>query len=235
MILLWQLLVRFTHMNHLYIYIYIAVCSCIFFKHVAFINLSSPTNYSHWAGLWAGQGLRQLGVWRWDWRVCLHVLAIPWLNEWATDPWAVAVSWPMCWKFGWFPSPNTCAAMPHLFLRQDSSNDRMAGLLRSNTPGLGLGVADAKAKAMPGTPGGPGEKQPKKVNHQRLVSSKIAAMSSKMTDCMAWTSKLEESTTLFLSWFLPSHSHIFPSSHMDMALQLCLSCTEHPRKNRPGS
>ena len=88
---------------------------------------------------------------------------------------------------------------PTQFLRQDSGNERMSELLRSNTSSLGLGLADPKAKAAPGTPGGPGEKPPKKVNHQRLVSSKIAAMSSKITDCMAWTSKLEESTTLFLS------------------------------------
>lgn len=72
-----------------------------------------------------------------------------------------------------------------------------------NLPGLSsssLGLGSAAAKAAPATPGV--EKVPKKVNNQKLVSGKIATMTTKATDCMAWTSKVMDSTSLSLSLVL---------------------------------
>ena len=189
---------------------FIAVCSCIFSKFVDIIILSNPPNPIEQEPNLIEQDFELIRVFdslefedETEETAYMSLQSRGTLNEEQTRQLmqylgSVLKAW------GDFLAQTHVPTCPTQFLRQDSSNERMAELLRSNTRSLGLGVADAKAKAMPGTPGGPGEKQPKKVNHQRLVSSKIAAMSSKMTDCMAWTSKLAESTTLFLSWVPPN-------------------------------
>lgn len=80
-------------------------------------------------------------------------------------------------------------------LRQSADDGAMSSL--RDLPGLSsssLGLGQAVAKAAPSTPGV--EKPAKKVNHQKLVSGKIAAMTTKATDCMAWTSKVTDATSL---------------------------------------
>ena len=54
----------------------------------------------------------------------------------------------------------------------------------------------------PGQAGGEGEKKPtrapKPATMSKLVSSKIQGLSSKLTEIMSWTSKLESAPLLFL-------------------------------------
>ena len=75
------------------------------------------------------------------------------------------------------------------------------GRLQSTALGLHAGGGSGE---QPSTPAGPGQQQqpPKKekkpVNLQRLVASKIAMLSSKNTEIMAWEARIKESDKLFL-------------------------------------
>ena len=73
---------------------------------------------------------------------------------------------------------------------------------RLQSTALGLHAGGGGEPSNPGGPDQPPPQQPKKEkrppNMQRLVASKIAMLSSKNTEIMAWEARIKESEKLFL-------------------------------------
>lgn len=77
-------------------------------------------------------------------------------------------------------------------LRQIAVGSELAAL-QSAAPGLGSG---AGAKGNPPPP--PPEKKKKIPPISKQLSTKISSSSSKLTECMAWETKISENTALWL-------------------------------------
>ena len=99
----------------------------------------------------------------------------------------------------------------HTIFRQISAGSEL-GRLQSTALGLHAGSAHGDRPRAGGNPPGTdkSKKQPKPVNYHRLVASKIAMLSGKNADIMAWTAKVAECDKLFLDViFMHIYSYSF--------------------------